>query len=79
LVTPPSAGRIIPKYAVLCQILINTDNVNQQADFHSSKKQQLQHGINEYALYLKGLLSVEGVFGLFGVNDLGGCPEITYR
>jgi len=40
--------RSIPKCDVSCQILINTENANQQADFHPDKKQQLQCSINEY-------------------------------
>ena len=40
--------RIIPTCAVSRQILINTDNVNQQADFYPDKKQQLQRSTNEY-------------------------------
>jgi len=34
---------MIPKCAVLRQILINTDNVNQQADFHPNKNQLFQY------------------------------------
>jgi hypothetical protein len=52
------------------QILINTDNVYQQADFHPDKKQHLQPGINEYALYFKGSLATEDALYLFGVKDL---------
>jgi len=51
-----SGQRIIPNCAVSRQILINTDNVNQQADFQPDKKQQLQRSINEYVYISIGYL-----------------------